>query len=172
MAKLTLYSVMRKLHRDFGYLAIGLTLIYALSGILLMFRGSDFMMKEVAYEKNLSKEMNVEQLEGELAYRRFKVKKETGDKIIFNVGAYDKRSGVATYTLREYVAPFNMFVSLHKIGSSSPALWFMVGYGSILAFLAISALFMYAPRHHHFKRGMVLTLIGVVVAIIFCFVVG
>ncbi|MGL4994082.1 MAG: hypothetical protein ACRC6R_08200 [Bacteroidales bacterium] len=169
MAQNTLSIVMRKLHRDLGFLAVGLTLIYALSGILLMFRGSDLLMKEVKYEKQLEVGLNSADLEKEISYRRFKVKSENQDKIIFNVGEYDKASGIAIYQLNEYITPFKQFVSLHKITSKSPALWFMVGYGLILCFLAISGLFMFKTTSQQFKRGVILTTIGIIIASIFCF---
>ncbi|MGL4411163.1 MAG: hypothetical protein ACRCZM_09470 [Bacteroidales bacterium] len=172
MAQKSISMIMRKLHRDLGFLAVGLTLIYALSGILLMFRGSDFMMKEVKYEKLLEKELNPQELEKEIGYRRFRIKSESDEKIEFNVGTYDKISGIATYQLNEYITPFKQFVALHKITSKSPALWFMIGYGIILSFLAISGLFMFKPSTQLFRRGIVLTIIGLAIATIFCFVVA
>ncbi len=37
--KQNIYHIMRVLHRDIGFLTIGLTLVYALSGIFCLFIG-------------------------------------------------------------------------------------------------------------------------------------
>ena len=45
---------MRSLHRDFGFFAIGLTLIFSISGIVLIYRDTDFLKFEKQIEKQLS----------------------------------------------------------------------------------------------------------------------
>ncbi|MEG1616518.1 MAG: hypothetical protein RR202_01690 [Bacteroidales bacterium] len=162
---------MRALHRDLGFFAIGLTLIYALSGILLMFRGTDFLKKETTIEKTLSSDMKGQQLQEALKLRRFKVLKEDANTIVFSEGTYEKQSGLVHYTVKEYIAPFNKMVSLHKVNSGNLLHWFLVGYGIILTFLAVSALWMFKPSNKNFKRGMVLTVVGVIVSTLFLLLV-
>lgn len=49
--KQNIYHIMRVLHRDIGFLTIGLTLVYALSGILLIYRNTDLLKTEKVEEK-------------------------------------------------------------------------------------------------------------------------
>lgn len=41
--KVSIQKLMRSLHRDIGFLLIGMTLIYCISGLLLIYRGNDFL---------------------------------------------------------------------------------------------------------------------------------
>ena len=52
--KQNIYHIMRVLHRDIGFLTIGLTLVYALSGILLIYRNTDLLKTEKVEEKQLA----------------------------------------------------------------------------------------------------------------------
>ena len=40
--KKSIHYYMRGLHRDIGFFLIGLTLIYSISGVLLIYRDTDF----------------------------------------------------------------------------------------------------------------------------------
>ncbi len=46
---------MRLLHRYLGYLLAGIMTVYALSGMLLVLRDTDFLKKEISYKKKLRK---------------------------------------------------------------------------------------------------------------------
>jgi len=45
---------MRALHRDIGFFIVGLVVIYAISGITLVYRDTDFLKKETRVETKLS----------------------------------------------------------------------------------------------------------------------
>ena len=53
MEKKSLNQLMRAWHRDIGFFIIGLVIIYALSGIALIFRDTDFLKHNIKFEKKL-----------------------------------------------------------------------------------------------------------------------
>ncbi len=44
-------TFMRIVHRYLGYFLAGIMAVYAISGILLVYRDTDFLKKEIKYEK-------------------------------------------------------------------------------------------------------------------------
>ncbi len=157
---------MRSLHRDLGYLAFGLVLIYALSGIVLLYRNTDFLKKEVAIERQLKPGMAVEDVSRELRMRELKVIKSEGDLVYFQEGIYNKASGMVQYKSKEIMKPFSWFINFHKAVSNKASYFFNLAFGAIFLFLAISSLWMFKPKTKTFKRGMILTAIGIVVSIL------
>ncbi len=159
--------LMRALHRDLGFLAIGLVIVYALSGIILIYRDTDFMKRTETVEKTLAPGLSAEQLGGELKMRGFKVTGQTSSTILFDGGTYDIGSGKAVYTQKSVVAPFDRFISLHKASSgNNKSHWALMLFGVILFFLALSSLFIYKPKTKLFRRGAWLTVVGVAVTVL------
>ena len=48
-------SFMRIVHRYLGYLMAGIMAVYAISGVILVYRDTDFLKKESHYEKVFEK---------------------------------------------------------------------------------------------------------------------
>ena len=157
---------MRSLHRDLGYLTFGLVIIYALSGIVLMYRNTDFLKKEVTVERQLKPEMLADDLGKELRMRDFKIVRNEGDIIYFQNGTYNKVTGMAVFTSKDVMFPFNKFINFHKAISSNKMHWFNLAFGAILLFLAISSLWMFKANTKTFRRGMILTLVGIVASVV------
>lgn len=157
---------MRSLHRDLGYLTFGLVIIYALSGIFLLYRNTEFLKKEVTVERQLKPDMQAEDLGRELRMREFKVTKTEGDIVYFQNGTYNKVSGMANYKSKDVMFPFNKFINFHKAISSNATHWFNLAFGAIFLFLAISSLWMFKVNTKTFKRGMILTGIGIVCSVL------
>ncbi len=157
---------MRNLHRDIGFLMIGLTLIYVLSGILLIYRDSDFFKFEQTIENKLVPDLNAQDLGRELHMRRFRVENETNDSIYFANGYYVKSTGFVHYTQVSHPELFNKMNSLHKRASRDSRHWFSIVYAILLGFLAISSFWMFKPSSSKFKRGMILSGIGLILALV------
>lgn len=162
---------MRALHRDLGYLVVGLVVIYSLSGIVLIYRDTGFMKHEVLIEKTLDPALNGDQLNKALRLKGFEVKAENESSILFNNGHYDKQTGEVSYTVQEVDPPLNRFISIHKIVSSKGIHWVMVAFGVIFLFLGISSLWMFRPGSYHFKRGMAFVVVGAIGAILLCLLI-
>ncbi|TRX70591.1 hypothetical protein [Carboxylicivirga sp. M1479] len=159
-------KIMRALHRDIGFLMIGLTIIYCISGIVLVYRDTDTFTIDEQYIENIKPNMAAHELGSALKLRRLRVLEETADTIYFNYGNYCKSSGEAVYTINTYPDVVWLINGFHKTKSRFGAHWLAVIYGVLLFFLAISSLWMYKPKSKKFIRGLVLTAIGLIIAVI------
>lgn len=157
---------MRALHRDLGLLTFGLVTIYALSGIVLTYRDTDFLKHEVTVERQLKPDMAIEDVGKELRLRDFKVTKTEGEITFFQNGTYNKTSGVTIFTSKEVIFPFNKFIKLHKAVSSDATHWFNIAFGAIFLFLAISSLWMLKSNTKNFRKGMILLGSGILFTVL------
>jgi len=161
---------MRTLHRDVGFMVVGFTLIFSISGIILIFRETDFLKTERIVEKTLSPNMESSDVGKALHIRDLKVLKEEGDVIYFQNGNYDKKTGNVNYTSKELPSLFNKLNNIHKSSSKNIIHWFTLVYGVALLFLAISSFWMYKPKTKMFRRGIVFVFVGFVIAATIMFV--
>jgi hypothetical protein len=162
----SIYSWMRLLHRDIGFFAIGLTVIYCISGIMLTYRDTDFLKSETQIEKSTEPGLSANQLGRVLHLKSLNVINENEKEISFTDGTYNKETGVASYTSKELPALLRAFNSLHFVSSQDSRHWFTALYAISLLFLAISSFWMYKPGSKHFKRGIIISISGVVFSIL------
>lgn len=153
---------MRGLHRDIGYFTFGLMVIYALSGMALIYRNTDFLKHEVTVEKQLKPDMSIEDVGKELRIREIKVTKTEGEIVFFQTGSYNKTSGNAVFTSKEIIFPFNKFINFHKAISSKATHWFNLVFGALVLFMAVSSLWMFKPGTKTFRRAIILIVSGIV----------
>lgn len=163
-------NYMRSLHRDIGFLVVGMTIIYSISGVLLIYRDTGFLKSEKQVEKKLAPGISESELGMKLHLRNFKVMKTEGDILHFKNGTYNKASGVAKYTENKLPAFLEKLTHVHKISSKSTVHWITAIYGLALLFLAISSFWMHKPKTKLFRRGMFFAAGGSVIAIILLFV--
>jgi hypothetical protein len=157
---------MRALHRDIGYFVIGLTMIYVVSGIVLVFRDTSFLKQKTEITKELSPGLDTEKLGQELHLRGFKIEKTEGETVYFKNGSYNQTTGKATYTEEKLPVLFEKLNKLHKSSSKSSTAWLNIIYGVLLGYLAISAFFMFKPKAKLFKRGAILSAVGFAFAVV------
>jgi hypothetical protein len=162
----SIYSTMGALHRDAGFLILGFLIIYTLSGIVLVYRDTNFMKKDVTTERKLTPNLTDQELGMQIRMPGFKVEKTEGETVYFSGGSYNKSTGMAVVTMKQVRFPFNKFIDLHKIMSSSGKHWFTIFFGVILMFLAISSLFMFKPSSKLFLRGMILAATGILITVL------
>jgi hypothetical protein len=167
--KRTLNYYMRALHRDIGFFAVGLIVIYSLSGVILIYRDTDFLKHETQVEKKLSPNLQPSELGQMLRLKDFKVLKTEGDVLYFPNGSYNTTTGAAKYTQKELPLWLSKFSQLHKSASQSPAHWFTTIFGILLFFLAISSFWMFNTITRQFRRGIVIAAAGIIFAIILLF---
>lgn len=156
---------MRTLHRDIGFFTFGFVIIYALSGIVLIYRDTDFLKNEIVMERTLKPDMQIEDIGKELRLRDFKVTKTEGEIIYFQNGSYNKTSGVASFTSKDVIFPLNKFINFHKALSGQATHWFKLIFGVLFLFFAISSLWMFKPATKTFRRGMILASVGILFTI-------
>lgn len=164
--KKSINQYMRSWHRDIGFFVIGLIVIYSISGVVLIYRDTNFLKHETLVEKELPPNMESSELEKALRLRDFQVLKTDGGIIYFKNGTYDKETGVAEYSAQELPSWINKFNNLHKSSSKSLVHWFTTIFGILLLFLAISSFWMFKPKTKLFRRGIYFAASGIVVAIL------
>jgi len=162
----SIYGWMRILHRDIGFFVIGLTVIYAVSGIMLTYRDTNFLKSETQVERQLAPGLRADQLGRELRLRDMKVVGENDAVIQLNNGSYDKQTGIASYVGNELPVVLEIFNKLHKVSSQDGRHWFTSLYAFLLLFLAVSSFWMYKPGSRYFKRGIIIALAGFGVAVV------
>ncbi len=156
---------MRALHRDIAFITIGFTIVYALSGMLLVYRNTDFLKKENQYENTLAAGIAKEKLGGELKIRNLQVEKDIEGVYYFKNGTYNSLTGEARYTKMEYPAFVGKIVNLHKLSGTSKMHWMSTLYGGLLFFLAFSSLFMYRKGTKLRRRSLITISLSVVILI-------
>jgi len=162
----TLQQTMRSLHRDIGFFIIGLTIVFTLSGIVLVFRDTEFLKKESIQQRELKPGLGASQLGEMLRIRDFKIIKEEGDVISFQGGTYNKVTGNAEVTMKTLIFPFNKFTDLHKTMTKKTTHYFTITFAILLCFMAVSSFWMYKPNNKSFKRGIILAATGVISVIL------
>jgi hypothetical protein len=164
--KKSINHYMRSLHRDIGFFVIGLTIIYCISGILLIYRDTSFLKNKKNIERQLVPNLSENELGMALHSRNFAVIKTKGDSVYFKNGTYNKITGLAKYT--DFVLPsfLERFNKLHTSNNRNPIHVLSVIFGILLLFLAISSFWMFKPDTKLFKRGICFAAIGILAAII------
>lgn len=162
-------NTMRVWHRYLGFFLVGIMAVYAVSGIVLIFRDTDFLKQEKTIEKQLEANIAKADLGKALKMKRLEVTKEEGDVFYFKDGTYNKATGKAEYTQKKLPFVLDKMTHLHKAKSSQPLFFLNIFFGLSLLFFVISAFWMYMPSTSIFKKGMYFTIAGVVLTLILLF---
>ncbi|MGD9807859.1 MAG: hypothetical protein AB7E76_07540 [Deferribacterales bacterium] len=161
-------TTMRFLHRYIGFLVVGITFIYAVSGVLLTYRDSDFLKSEREINIVIDKGVPAGDL-GKEMHAKIDIVSAEGSVITFSkgeyTGTYDSATGELAYTSKELPYIIQKMVNLHKSTSAMPSHMFNVTYGLLLLFLALSSFFMYKPTSRQLRKGIAVSAIGAVLAI-------
>lgn len=159
-------SFMRVTHRYLGYFLAGIMTVYAVSGVLLVYRDTDFLKKEKNYDKVIGKNLDEKALGKELKIKNLVVQKTEGHVLKFRQGTYDSATGQAKYSKKELPFLLDKMTKLHKSQSKDTLSPLNTFFGISLFFFVISSFWMFNPKTKAFKRGMIFTAAGLVVAVI------
>jgi hypothetical protein len=166
MGKNTTHQTMRIYHRYLGFFLAGIMAMYALSGITLIFRDTDFLKQEIQNEKMVKPGLNAEDLGKEIRIKGLKFDKVEGDLARFSVGAYNTTTGEVSYTTRELPYVIGKMTKLHKADTESPLYYLNIFFGASLLFFVVSSFWMFLPKTSIFKKGLYFTIAGIVLTII------
>ncbi|MFV0562764.1 hypothetical protein [Malaciobacter mytili] len=190
---------LREWHRDLGYLVIGITIIYSLSGIVLSFRDLHLFEKEYVLNAKIEKNLQKEQLKDKIisVYAQNEQKKqlpthivkksvldnfeeleENNEFIKYQISrkkdmkfiTYYKNSGELIYSISGYPSFIQVFIDSHKSSSKDRWAYLALAYSVILFFLAISAIFMVKGKYGFKQRGVYLTLAGIGLVLLFLYI--
>ena len=170
MAKATVHSSMRVYHRYLGFFLAGIMAVYAISGVVMIFRDTDFLKREKQIEKKLAPGLNVDELGQAIRIRDLKAESETNELIRFQQGYYNKITGMTVYITKSLPKGIEKLTQLHKASTKQPLFYLNVFFGVGLLFFVISSFWMFMPRTTIFKKGLYFTLAGIVLTIILLFV--
>jgi hypothetical protein len=161
---------MRVYHRYLGYFLAGIMAVYSISGMIMIFRDTDFLKREKINEKQLNPNMKSEELGREIRIRDLKIEKEEGDVMFFKQGSYNKATGAVTYTTKELPYFVEKLTKLHKANTKSPVFFLNVFFGLSLLFFVVSSFWMFLPNTKVFKKGLYFVLAGVALTLILIFI--
>ena len=169
MASSTRAQTLRKYHRYLGYFLSGIVLLYASSGVLLIFRKTDFLKFDHHFERQLSPGLQPLALLSELSVKGLAVEGVSDGKVMLNMGQYDVATGQATLTTKEYPAAIDKVVHMHKATTKSPLYFLNIVFGLSLMFFAVSAFFIFPPKATALTTGMKVASAGFLMALLFVF---
>jgi hypothetical protein len=153
---------MRIWHRYLGYFLAGIMSVYAISGIVMIFRDTNFLKREKRMQQQLSPHLPKEELGKALRLRDLQILSQNTDSIVFKQGSYNNITGVARYTVQSLPLVLEKLTRLHKANSRQPLFFLNVFFGSALLFFVISSFWMFLPKTTIFRKGLYFTLAGLV----------
>ena len=162
---------MRIIHRYLGFFLAGIMAMYAISGIIMIYRNTDFLKSEKITEQQLKPNLSTSELSGALRIKGgIKPEKTEGNIVYFKQGDYNTKTGMATLKKMELPFILDKMEHLHKATTNSPVYFLNIFFGLSLLFFVISSFWMFMPQTSVFKKGMYFTLGGIVLTIILLFV--
>jgi len=161
---------MRVAHRYLGFLLAGIMAIYALSGIVLIYRDVDTFKVDRIFEKQVEKNLSAKVLGKKIRIKKLSFTDTTTQVYTFKSGTYNPQSGKVIYTKKQLPYILNKMTKLHKADTNDPLYWLNIFFGSSLLFFVISAFWMFLPKTKNFKSGILTALIGSALTLILLFI--
>ena len=174
----------RFLHRDFGYLFFGMTIVYALSGISLnhihdwnpsyIITNKNIKLNEVVSKESINSEYisSVLELLGEdKSFKKFYFPKDDEVKVFLDGGSliFNINTGEGNIEKIKKRPIFNQLNVLHY--NNPRKYWTIISdiFASALIILAVTGLFMVRGKKGIKGRGAWITAIGIIIPLIFIF---
>ena len=165
-----MHEKMRVFHRYLGFFLGGIMAVYAISGIVLIFRNNDTFKVETHEVIVLDNETPIEELGKALEIKRFEVEKTENNIVYFKEGTYDNATRTANITRVELPYVLHKMTHLHKATSDRPLAFLNIFFGLSLFFFVVSSFWMFIPKSSIFKKGLYFSLAGLVLALVLIFV--
>lgn len=161
----------RIIHRYLGFFLAGIMAMYSISGIIMIFRNTDFLKSEKIIAQQLKPNLETGELSAALRVKGgIKPEKTEGDVVYFAQGEYNAKTGMASVKKMELPVILDKMEHLHKATTDSPVYYLNIFFGLSLLFFVISSFWMFMPQTSVFKKGIYFTLGGIVLTIILLFV--
>ena len=170
ISKRELSLKMREYHRYLGFFLAGIMAVYSISGIVLIFRDSDFLKIKTIETKTIAANLSTTEIAKPLGLRNLKVDKEENGTYYFKGGNYNSKTGEAEYTKAELPSILKNMTNFHKAKSGDPLFFMNIFFGVSLLFFVISSFYMFLPKTSIFRKGMYFAAAGIVLTVILLFV--
>ncbi len=182
--KMKIRKLLRILHRDFGYFIVGMTIVYALSGIYLNHRrdfNPDYKIFITDFQVNIQNisswsasdiETALKSVNNEVIYKKHYINNKGLIKIFIENGeaVIDPATGKGTmqYLVRR---PFIYSINiLHRANIGTVWKWVSDFMAVILIFVAVSGLFLLKGKRGFGRWGWWLMVAGIVVPLVFALI--
>jgi uncharacterized iron-regulated membrane protein len=156
-------------HRYLGFFLSGIMTVYAISGIILIFRDTDFLKRKNVVEVELPVNLPNEEVGKSLKIREFTVDREDGNTIYFKTGTYDRSTGLAKHSVKQLPYAIDKMTKLHKANSGSRFFFLNIFFGLSLLFFVVSAFWMFIPKTPIFRKGIYFALAGLGLSLLLIF---
>lgn len=171
MNKRELSMKMRVYHRYLGFFLTGIMFVYAVSGIMMIFRTTDTFKISKHHDEVIATGLSSPDALGQaLKIRGLKITGQEGDVISFPQGTYNAATGQAVYTVKQLPYLLDKMEHMHKATVDSPLFFLNIFFGLSLFFFVLSSFWMFLPGTNTFKKGIYFALGGVVLTLIMLFV--
>lgn len=161
---------MRVYHRYLGFFLAGIMAIYSISGIIMIFRETPFLKKDVHKVMTVAPNLKNEEIGPAIKIKNLKTTEEVGDIVKFKEGTYNRATGEADFTVKELPYLINKITKMHKATHKDPLYYLNIFFGLSLFFFVMSSFWMFTPGTTIFKKGMYFTIAGMVLVVIMLFV--
>lgn len=178
---MNLRKTLRWLHRDFGYLVVGITVVYTISGIALNHR-TDWnphyklvseeitvqSVEQTEFAKNDIDDL-LKKFEYQADYRKHYVTKAGDIKIFVEEGTvlYKPEKGIASLDVLKKRPFFFEINKIHLAQTGRLWIWISDIMAFFLLFVAISGMFLLKGKYGIKGRGLWLTALGVIIPLAF-----
>lgn len=159
----------RIIHRYLGYFLSGIMAVYAISGMVMIFRETNFLKSEAVSKVQLDPNLTGGELSPKLRMAVV-IQKTEGDVLYFKDGSYNQKTGLATIEKMKLPFVLEKMERLHKATTNSPLYFLNIFFGASLLFFVLSAFWMYTPKMPVFKKGMYFALGGLVLTLVLVFI--
>lgn len=163
-------NYMRIIHRYLGFFLAGIMAVYAISGMVLVFRTTDFLKQEIPVTQQLEANLSPKTLGEKLRIKGLKVERQEAGIYHFKNGTYNTQTGEANYVKKELPYILGKMTHLHKATTRDPLFFLNLFFGASLLFFVISSFWMFMPETKIFKKGLYFTLGGIILTLIMLFV--
>ena len=165
-AKATVHNQMRIYHRYLGFFLAGIMAVYAISGVILIFRDTNFLKQTKTIQQQLQPRLTADAVGKAIRMRDLKFESANGDVQSFKNGTYNSATGAVSYSITSLPKMIEKLTHLHKAGIKDPLFYLNVFFGISLLFFVISSFWMFMPKTSIFKKGLYFTLAGVLLTIL------
>jgi len=174
-------KLLRILHRDLGYFIVGMTVVYALSGIFLNHRhdfNPDYKIYFTEFQTDINSAENVDEQavkkaltnqEMDVVYKKHYINNQGMIKVFIENGEaiINPETGEASMSYLQRRPIIFEMNKLHKASVGTLWKWVSDAMAVILLFVAVSGLFLLKGKRGLSRWGWWFTIAGVIVPLIF-----
>lgn len=166
----TIHNRARVYHRYLGFFLAGIMAVYAISGVLLIFRDTKFLKKEKKIEQIIAKGLNERELGQAIKNRNLTIISTQGEIARFKEGSYNTKTGEVKYTKLVLPVVIEKLNKLHKANTKDSLFFLNIFFGVSLLFFVLSSFWMFLPKTTIFRKSLYFTLAGMILTLLLIFI--